>query len=1052
MTVMLHTPNLPAGAARSRSGFLVAVRTGTSHFALRSVLSLIGAASATLIAAQPAYANCVGTTAVVCDGATGPNTSGTISGATSVTFLNGETQAGTNGLVVSGSPNTPTVAIAIDRTSSITASTASPGNDGSALSINNNFGGILTTTPGFTGIGGNLTSSVGAGLAAVTNNTAGNIALVQNAGSVIAGGTSGISATVQGGGTIAVTTSGTVSSTAGSGIATTTGATGGATTVTANGNVAATAGTAVLVTTAVGAATVVQAAGSTITGSTDAIRVNNTTGGAIVVNALGTLVANNGTGAFVNTTAASADPISVTTNVVRSTGGAGTWASQVRASAGSGDITITSNGTQTSALAPGSMFGGILVLTNGTSNRNVTANVNADIGTPTDRSSAAQVLINGTSSSARTLAVNVANANIFGGPGAVAVTHSATSLGDIRVTGTGTGTMNANGATAVGINVRNLNAANAGNIVVDVTQSVSSTLQGINATTVGSGTVAVTARGNVTATNGTGILAASVGAVQVTIGAGTTTTGTQGVDLQGVSANALIVNGTLRNTGGTTPFTVRAGGPFTLTLGPVGSIVGPLAFTTGNDTFNSQGTFALPAALDFSGGTDVLNNTGTLTALNGASTITSLETLNNSGTIDLRNGAARDSVAVSGSYSGSGAAAVGVDIASGTATDRLVIGGAATGSTALLVSGLNGQFVNNAVVVDAGAGSSAGAFAVAARTVGLTQYSLAFAPATNDFVITGAPNASALAPLQLAGGAREVFYKTNDAIGSHLSEFGGWSAADDLSPGTTLWMTMQGSRRTVDRTYTATVFGAPYTYNLGTQQDFFGLQGGADFAVGSNAVVGLTAGVGTSDLRVPDGAGKFNYRSLNVGAYGRINTGVVFASALVRYERYNIRAESIAAGYNATSDGHAWGGRAELGAHFGSDKLFFEPVVSIDYARVRIDGYRALDTDFGFADRDGLRGKAGGRFGAVVSDGPSKITAYGRAMAVHEFKGEDSLTLVNNGSTLVFINPRQKTLGEAAVGVNISSPGGIRGFIEGTSEFAGRVSGFGGRAGLAIRF
>ena len=385
----------------------------------------------------------------------------------------------------------------------------------------------------------------------------------------------------------------------------------GTVTVAARGNVTSTAGTGITAATAGGAATVSQLAGSTITGATDAIRVDNTVGGAINVNALGTLIANNGSGVFVGTNAASADPINVTTNIVRSTGGPGTWGSQVRASAGTGDITITSNGVMSSAGAPGSMFGGILAATTGTSNRNVTINVNADIGSPTDRSPAAQVLVNGTSTSAKTLAVNVANASIYGLPAAVQVTQSATSLGDIRILGTGTGTLSATGPTGIGINARILNAANPGNILVDVTQNVLGTVQGINATTLGTGTVTVAARGNVTATTGAGITAATLGTTLVTIGAGTTTTGVQGVNLQGTAGNSLIVNGTLRNADGTTPYTVLAGGPFTLTLGAAGTIVGPLAFTTGNDTFNNLGTFAAPTLLDFGAGTDSFANSGT---------------------------------------------------------------------------------------------------------------------------------------------------------------------------------------------------------------------------------------------------------------------------------------------------------------------------------------------------------------------------------------------------------------------------------------------------------
>lgn len=966
---------------------------------------------------------------------TGVGTAVNVSGTGPLTFANtgsitttGATSNGINitsvstaavncGNVSTTGPNSPAVVVSANGNTNVTCGTVTTTGTGSDAILVNNTGGTTTVTGGTT----SATGTGSRGIVVISTAPAAANLVTVNTGTVTANGNAVVATT------------------------------GAANLVTnATGNVTSTTGAGLTTTTAGGATTVAQSAGTTITGATDAIRINNSVGGAINVNTLGRLVANNGSGVFVSTTAAGADPINVTTNIVRSTGGAGTWGSQVRASAGTGDITINSNGTMGSAGAPGSIFGGILALTNGTANRNITVNVNADIGTPTDLSSAAQVLVSGTSTSAKTLAVNIANANIYGGPGAVQVTQNATSLGDIRIVGTGAGTLSATAPAAVGINARILNVANPGNILVDVTQNVVGTGQAISATTLGSGTVTVAAGGNVTSSAGTGITTGSAGTTLVSIAAGTTTTGVQGVSLQGAAGNTLTVNGTLTSTGGT-PYTVLAGGPFTLTLGPVGRIVGPLAFTSGTDTFNNQGTFALPATLDFLAGNDVFNNSGTLTAFNGASAVTNLETFNNSGLIDLRNGSTRDSVTLSGNYVGTGRAALGVDVGATNAADRLVIAGSATGSTALLINGLNGQFVNSAVVVDAGAGTSGTAFTAAPSTVGLVQYNVVFLPGGNDFVINGAPTTSALAPLKLVTGARELFYKGNDLIGAHLSPVGRAIAADDVRPGASLWLTGQGSTRNQDNNYRATIFGSNYAYDLGTRQDFFNLQGGVDFGLSPVAVVGLTAGVGSSVLQVSGGTGQFNYKSFNVGAYGRFDAGMVFGNALVRYERYRIGVQSINGGYFLNTRGHAYGARGELGLRLGSGNITFEPLVSLDYARVKLDGFNALGTTFNFGEPDGLRGKAGVRFGTVLSDAPSQITLYGRAMAVREFRGNDRLTLINSGTTLVFNATRPRTYGEGAVGLNIEK-GGVRGFIEGSGEFAGGVRGYGGRAGIAVRF
>ena len=474
-----------------------------------------------------------------------------------------------------GTINGGTVGVDVASTSagtiSISGNTIS-GGTGGITALATGTGGITIDGPG------NVSGGTGAGISATINNAANASNIIVNRTGGTVSGAKGIVATTNGVGNIAITSGGNVTATGGNGISATnsnaaanagaigvtlaagksvtaTGGNGietnsgistGLTNIAVNGNVTSTDKSAVVATSAGGAIIVAQSAGSTITGAIDSIKVNNSVGGAINVNTAGTLVANNGSGVFVTTSAATADPITVTTNVVRSTGGAGTWGSQVRASAGSSDIIINSNGAMSSATAPNTIFGGILALTSGTSNRNITVNVNADIGTATDLSSAAQVQLVGASTSAKTLLVNINNANVFGGPGAIRVEQGAAGLGNVIVSGTGTGTLSATKAGAIGINARNLNAANNGNVTVDVTQNVIGVTQGINASTVGGGNVSATARGNVTATAGSGITAtnanaaANAGTILVQVASGKLVSATGG---NGITTNSGLSTG-----------------------------------------------------------------------------------------------------------------------------------------------------------------------------------------------------------------------------------------------------------------------------------------------------------------------------------------------------------------------------------------------------------------------------------------------------------------------------------------------------------------------------
>jgi len=573
---------------------------------------------------------------------------------------------------------------------------------------------------------------------------------------------------------------------------------------------------------------------------------------------------------------------------------------------------------------------------------------------------------------------------------------------------------------------------------------------GIDVTANGCGAVNITARGPISVADGIGINAASACTVAVTTLPGAPVSGSDaGINVVSGTGATVTIGDTVTATAG--PALNVDGAPATVVVQQTGTINGRFDLTDSNDTLTNAGTIIATAGSSFGGGNDSLLNTGTIRATAGPVTFAGLEATTNSGLIDMRDGVPNDTLTLPGSYQGTGGATLGVDVASPTASDRLVIGGGATGTTTVLVSGIDGSLINGAVVVDAGAGTSAGAFTYGGGSVGLVDYTLAYLPGSNDFALYGTPSATAVSMSLIAEGARQIFYRGNDAVASHLGSGMGWTGEQPRTA-RAFWFQGFGMVQDRDATIVAAPFGQARSYNLDTKQDWFGGQLGFDLAGSGNSVFGLTAGYIGSDMKLKAAPMRFEYQAANVGAYGRVAAGGFTLSGLIKYEKYWIDVKDRAVGLSASPKGHGWGGFLEAGYRLGGDRLFVEPLASIEYANLNIDGFDALATGFDIDEADGLRGKAGLRFGAVLSDSPSRIAAYGKVQAIHEFKGKDRLTLSNSGLALSFTNPRPDTYGRATVGVDIAMNSGVRGFIEASADFANGVSGGGARGGLSISF
>ena len=181
-----------------------------------------------------------------------------------------------------------------------------------------------------------------------------------------------------------------------------------------------------------------------------------------------------------------------------------------------------------------------------------------------------------------------------------------------------------------------------------------------------------------------------------------------------------------------------------------------------------------------------------------------------------------------------------------------------------------------------------------------------------------------------------------------------------------------------------------------------------------------------------------------------------------KYDYYWADAQSSTAGFNNNLHGSAYGARGEMGIRFGSNSFFVEPVAQISYVATSLNSFSVQGTTVNFDDRDGLRGKAGGRIGGVSTIGGSaRLSYYAGASYVHDFKGESRVTFTNLGGADTVTGIRMPDYGEGVAGLSIASNRSVSGFMEATYSrtFNGgsggaftKLEGVGGRAGITVKF
>lgn len=496
-------------------------------------------------------------------------------------------------------------------------------------------------------------------------------------------------------------------------------------------------------------------------------------------------------------------------------------------------------------------------------------------------------------------------------------------------------------------------------------------------------------------------------------------------------------------------------------------------FGAGNDVVNNSGTFNTTTNLDFGTGTDTFNNSGRFNVRPTATTagnvtLTGLEAFNNSGTVSLVNGHTGDTLTLPGTFAGSGGSTLAVDVVTGGAgsIDRLIVGGAATGSTALSLNNLtsaNSGLNTGLIFATGGAGTSANAFGLAngSLDIGFINYTVASTTTAGvtSFALVGTPGDTVFRALKINEAAQNVWYKSADAVTAHLSEVrdSKWAAGTDTGAGGgRFWGIMYGgAQQRKDNNNTFSAFGVSRNVNLSYNQDAFGGQIGLDIGgtSGESAFVfGVTGGYANSELQFYNSADRTKIDAVNGGLYASFVSGNVFANALAKYDYYWLNSSSPVANFTSKYHGESYGAQGELGIRLGSDSFYAEPVVSAAYVRTDLNSPNLVNAAIDFDKFDGLRGKAGLRIGSAFDMGGSRGVVYASGNAVHEFKGRQGLDFTSNGFTLGYRNERIGTYGEGKIGFNVTTPGGVSGFVEGFGNYSKEYRGGGGRAGLRVKF
>jgi outer membrane autotransporter protein len=235
---------------------------------------------------------------------------------------------------------------------------------------------------------------------------------------------------------------------------------------------------------------------------------------------------------------------------------------------------------------------------------------------------------------------------------------------------------------------------------------------------------------------------------------------------------------------------------------------------------------------------------------------------------------------------------------------------------------------------------------------------------------------------------------------------------------------------------------------------------GAEYGAGG-ALFGVAGNYSKPRVRFGDSSARINGKSWQIGAYGSVDLAGLFGQAYVGYgkDRDSITRAGVVDDMTARPHGNHTVVGAKGGYLMSLGALKLGPIVALDYARAKVDGYTeagdpALTLNIGEQSLKSLAGQGGLELRGDLAG----LHAFADVTAEHDFSGDDRLITFAQTSAPIIVNhwdvPRGKdTYGRLAVGGNANLVGSLSLDAFVTTTF-GREDGqeVAGQIGVKARF
>ena len=213
--------------------------------------------------------------------------------------------------------------------------------------------------------------------------------------------------------------------------------------------------------------------------------------------------------------------------------------------------------------------------------------------------------------------------------------------------------------------------------------------------------------------------------------------------------------------------------------------------------------------------------------------------------------------------------------------------------------------------------------------------------------------------------------------------------------------------------------------------DGAGVTAGAEIGL-PRGIAGVAANYSRPRVRFGDDSSRTNGRSYQLGAYAGIGMGGLFAQGHVGFgsDRHKIRRTGVIDNMSARPDGSHVTAGAKAGYLMPFGILRVGPIVALDYARAKVDGYTeegdaALTLDVGSQSYKAMTGQIGVEARGSLSAGVGALRPFVSATLEHDFTGDDRTIAFSQTSAPVIVNRwdvegRKQTYGRLSAGAAAS--------------------------------